>query len=335
MGLEQIPSVDQGSCTQDDGRGENGDAQTLGSQALTGNWFWRLSSGRGERRCPARSLCPAVRLLGWLPGGLFPVREAWGHCFCNHRHTGVLPVAPSEREATEQILKVGIALGASWPQEGMSSCDQEACALELPAPRACCLQTHRDQGIVLCFPMNGLGSQAQTGSLQNQTVPGTVACQARWPRCAGSLTLAVLALLACHFTTLCSQNGGGKGRANCSLCSPRMLRAWSLAGGCEMCLGGNGPALHPLFVSSKTPCPHSGPLPSSARPGEPCAGIQLLQRRWPGISKQGSEGAGAVRGELGGESVVTPGSPEITGACKAAPGRWEANATYKVPKHDG
>lgn len=227
MGLEQIPSVDQGSCTQDYGRGETGDAQTLGSQALTGNWFWRLSSGRGERRCPARSLCPAVRLLGWLPGSLFPVREAWGHCFCNHRHTGVLPVAPSEREATEQILKVGIALGASWPQEGKSSCDQEACALELPAPRACRLQTHRDQGIIVCFPMNGLGSQAQTGSLQNQTAPGTVAFQARWPGCAGSLTLAVLALLVCHFTTLCSQNGGGggKGRANCSLCSPRILRA--------------------------------------------------------------------------------------------------------------
>lgn len=100
-------------------------------------------------------------------------------------------------------------------------------------------------------------------------------------------------------------------------------------------LGGNSPALHPLFVSSETPCPHSGPLPSSARPGEPCAGIQLLQRRWPGISKQGSEGAGAVRGELGGESVITPGSPEITGTCEAAPGRWEANATYKVLKHDG
>lgn len=83
-----------------------------------------------------------MRLLGWLPSGWFPVREAWGHCFCNHRHPGVLPVAPrhSTREATEQILKVGIALGASWPQEGMSSCNQEACALELPAPTARCLQ---------------------------------------------------------------------------------------------------------------------------------------------------------------------------------------------------
>lgn len=46
----------------------------------------------------------------------------------------------SAREATEQILKAGIALGASWPREGMSSCNQEACALELPAPSACCLQ---------------------------------------------------------------------------------------------------------------------------------------------------------------------------------------------------
>lgn len=65
------------------------------------------------------SLCPVVRSLGWLPGSWFPVREAWGHCLCNHRHAGVLPGALRYlmREATEQIFKVGIALGASWPQE--------------------------------------------------------------------------------------------------------------------------------------------------------------------------------------------------------------------------
>lgn len=304
MGLEQIPSVDQGSCTQDYGRGETGDAQTLGSQALTGNWFWRLSSGRGERRCPARSLCPAVRLLGWLPGGLFPVREAWGHCFCNHRHTGVLPVAPSEREATEQILKVGIALGASWPQEGKSSCDQEACALELPAPRACRLQTHRDQGIIVCFPMNGLGSQAQTGSLQNQTAPGTVAFQARWPGCAGSLTLAVLALLVCHFTTLCSQNGGGGGQGESKLQSLQPQDTQSLAGGCEMCLGGTALPCIPSLCHQRHLVPTLVPSPALPGQGSHALGSSCCSAGGLGLASRGVKGP--VR--CGESSVVSQSS---------------------------
>lgn len=113
--------------------------------------------------------------------------------FHNHRHTGTLPVAPrhSAREATKQILKTGTALGASWPQEEMRFCKQEACALGLPAPGVCCLQpktplqhtqlalqpchlqTDQDQGI-LCFPLSVPGSLAHTGSPQNQRALGTV-----------------------------------------------------------------------------------------------------------------------------------------------------------------
>lgn len=58
-----------------------------------------------------------------------------------------------------------------------------------------------------------------------------------------------------------------------------------------------------------------------------------MQSRWPGISKQGAKGPEQCRESFHGESV-TPGSPEITGACKAAPGRWEANVTYKVLEYD-
>lgn len=143
--LGQIPSVDQGDCTQAHGKGEAWDAQTLGSQAFAASWLWRPSSGHGEGRGPACSPCPAVWLLGWLLSTWFPAREAWGDRFCNHRHTGVLLVVPrhSAREATEQVLKAGIALGASWPQKAMSSCSQEACALELPAPSTCCLHPQR------------------------------------------------------------------------------------------------------------------------------------------------------------------------------------------------
>lgn len=62
--------------------------------------------------------------------------------------------------------------------------------------------------------------------------------------------------------------------------------------------------------------------------------MRLLQSRWPGISKQGVKGPVQCGESSCGESVITPGSPKITGICKAAPGRWQANVTYQVLEHD-
>jgi len=193
-----------GGCTQARGRGGVWDAQTLGSQAIAGSLLWRLSGGHGQRRCPACSLHPAVQLLGWLPDGWFPVREAWGHCFCSHRRAGILPVAPrhSAREATEQILKVGIALGASWPREGMSSFDQAAFTLELPAPRARCPQPKAPPQRCACTPAHAAhrptkiecprvpssdGVSAEQNSSRHRGLPGLVArlCWVSHPGCAG------------------------------------------------------------------------------------------------------------------------------------------------------
>lgn len=47
---------------------------------------------------------------------------------------------------------------------------------------------------------------------------------------------------------------------------------------------------------------------------------RILQSRWSGISKQGVKGPEQCGESFRGESVITPGSPEITGICKAALG---------------
>lgn len=52
------------------------------------------------------------------------------------------------------------------------------------------------------------------------------------------------------------------------------------------------------------------------------------------MSKQGPKGPMQCGESSRGDSVTTPGSPEITGACRAAPRRWETNVTYQVLQHD-
>lgn len=96
-----------------------------------------------------------------------------------------------------------------------------------------------------------------------------------------------------------------------------------------ICPWGYDPALHHFSASSNTPCPHSGPLTGESYPR-----ILLLQSRWSGIGKQRIKGPVQCGESFHGESVITSGSPEITGLCKAAPQRWEANVTYQVLEHD-
>lgn len=76
------------------------------------------------------------------------------------------------------------------------------------------------------------------------------------------------------------------------------------------------------------------PVPSPALPGQGSRVLASSCCSTDGLGLAGSGAKAPARGVLDGESVITPGSPEITGTCKAVPGRWEANATYKVPKYD-
>lgn len=76
------------------------------------------------------------------------------------------------------------------------------------------------------------------------------------------------------------------------------------------------------------------PVPSPALPGQRSCVLTSSCCSTDGLGLASRGAKAPVRGVLGGESVITPGSPEITGTCKAVPGRWEANATYKVPKYD-
>lgn len=217
----------------------------------------------------------------------------------------------------------------------MSSCDQGACALELPAPRACrlhlghaaCSAEHpatphpystalapltmppadppRSRVVLLCFPLNVPGSQAQTGSLQNQGAPGTVAWQAQWPGCARSLTLVVLALLVCRFTVLCSQNGG-QGESPWE--SPRMLRDWSLTGGCEMCLGGTALPCIPSLHHQTHLVPTLVPSPAQPGQGSCVLGRSCCSTGGLGLASRGAKGP-AWCGE---SSVVSQSSPQAT-----------------------
>lgn len=76
------------------------------------------------------------------------------------------------------------------------------------------------------------------------------------------------------------------------------------------------------------------PVPSPALPGQRSCVLTSSCCSTDGLGLASRGAKAPVRGVLGGESVITPGSPEITGTCKAVPGRWEANATYKVSKYD-
>lgn len=99
---------------------------------------------------------------------------------------------------------------------------------------------------------------------------------------------------------------GGKGRASCSLCSPRMLRDWSLAGGCEMCLEEMArpciPSLHHQTHLVLTP------VPSPAQPGQGShvLGCGCCSAGGLGLASRGAKGLVRCRGS----SVVSQPSPQ-------------------------
>lgn len=115
------------------------------------------------------------------------------------------------------------------------------------------------------------------------------------PGFGGQAVLGVSPWLCWHYWHAISQRyvpkmGGGKGRANCSLCSPRMLRAWSLAGGCEMCLGGTALPCIPSLCHQRHLVPALVPSPALPGPGSHVLGSSCCSAGGLGLASRGAKG---------------------------------------------